>query len=303
MNIPNLLVTGVNGLVGQEIIAQLAEKNVKIIGTGRGKCRIYKPSNFIYLENDLSKPQQLIDILETYPIETIIHCAALTNVDYCELNPHECWLINTIAIQELLPTIQRKNIHFIYVSTDFVFDGSAGPYAEEDKPNPLSVYARSKYQAETLIQQHLDPQRWAIARTILVYSTPNEGRSNIVLWVKNNLEAGKSIQVVIDQVRSPSFAADVAHGLIQIAHQRAAGIYHLGGPELMTIHELTNRVARFWNLDTSLIKPVLSDTIKQPAKRPPITGLLISKAIQQLNYQPKFLEEGLHFIDQFLKKQ
>jgi dTDP-4-dehydrorhamnose reductase len=174
-------------------------------------------------------------------------------------------------------------------------------YVETDKANPLSYYALSKYESELVLQR--SSISWAIARTIIVYGiVDNMSRSNIVLWAKDALTKGQKINVVDDQFRSPTLAEDLADGCILIADKRARGIYHLSGPDVMSILELVYRVADFWKLDKSVVTPSKSDTLNQPAKRPPRTGFDISKARKELGYAPHSFEEGLRVLDMQLKK-
>lgn len=295
-----ILVTGANGLVGQKIIEQLSSHTVQVIATGKGASRIPQTSNAFYIPADITQKNEVNHIFDQFPITQVIHCAAVTNVDYCELHPLECQKGNVDAVEYLISACEKHASKLIHVSTDFIFDGSDGPYDEEAKPNPLSIYGNSKLQAEELVTK--SKISWAIARTILVYGVSKDmSRSNIVLWVKKSLEEKKQIQVVIDQLRTPTLADDVAQGLILLALKNAEGIFNIGGPDKMTIFEIAMQVAKFWNLDTELIKPTLSYTIKQPAKRPPITGLKIQKAIQQLGYQPHTFLEGLKKVDEQLK--
>lgn len=295
-----ILVTGANGLVGQKIIEQLNEKPIQVIATGKGPSRIPSTSNAVYIPADITQKNEIHHIFNHFSINQVIHCAAITNVDYCELHPLECQKGNVDAVEYLIQACEKHASQLIHVSTDFIFDGTDGPYDEEAQPNPLSIYGNSKLQAEELVRKSRIP--WAIARTILVYGVSKDmSRSNIVLWVKKSLEEGKTIQVVIDQLRTPTLADDVAQGLILIAQKKAEGIFNIGGPDKMTVFEIAMQVAKFWNLDTDLIKPTLSQTIKQPAKRPPITGLIIKKAIEQLGYKPHTFIEGLKIVNEQLK--
>jgi len=121
-------------------------------------------------------------------------------------------------------------------------------------------------------------------------------RSNIVLWVKNNLEQGKEINVVNDQWRTPTLAEDLAMGCWLIVKHKAKGIYNISGEEMLTPFELAHKVATVWKLDSGLIKQADSSTFTQPALRPPKTGFIILKAKKALEYQPHTLIEGLELV-------
>jgi dTDP-4-dehydrorhamnose reductase len=137
----------------------------------------------------------------------------MTNVDECELNQEACWRQNVVATENLARTCAAHDVHLTHLSTDFIFDGSHGPLAEDAEPNPISHYGRSKLAAEQAVQGTPN-LRWAIARTVLVYGVlRGGGRSNIVLWVRDSLRAGKPIKVVSDQWRTPTLAEDLAERL------------------------------------------------------------------------------------------
>jgi dTDP-4-dehydrorhamnose reductase len=225
--------------------------------------------------------------------EVVIHTAAMTNVDACELDPAACRLQNVTATEHLVQAAKRHGSHFIHLSTDFIFDGRNGPYREEDAPAPLSIYGHSKLDSERIVQD-AGLAKWAIARTIIVYGIA-EGlsRSNVVLWAKSALEKGEPIKVVDDQWRMPTLAEDLADGCIRIAKRAATGVYHLSGPDGMSILELVQRVGSFFHLDTSVVTPVKSGSLGQPAQRPPRTGFILDKARRDLGYAPRHFEEGL----------
>jgi dTDP-4-dehydrorhamnose reductase len=302
------LITGSNGLLGQKLVEKLLHKNYKVIATSRGSCRwTIQHSNYSYEELDITNFDNVKNVFEKHLPNVIINTAAMTNVDACELHPYDCFMQNTKSVEwmvSVLENLQNNHYtpHFIHLSTDFIFDGTKKMLTEEDVPNPLSIYAKSKLEAEKIIQQSA-LKKWAIARTILVYGlSRNMSRTNIVLWVKQSLEQKKTISIVTDQFRTPTLAEDLADGCILIAEKEATGIFNIGGKDYMSIYELACRVADFFGLDKSLIQPSKSIEIQQPAKRPPMTGLDITKAQRVLGYQPHSFEEGLKLIQEQLQQ-
>jgi dTDP-4-dehydrorhamnose reductase len=296
-----ILITGSNGLLGRKLIDKLISRNdIELIATGRGENRNPIKTGYTYYSLDITIEQQIEDVFDSVSPDIVIHTAAMTNVDECELNNEACYQQNVLAVQYLSNTAEKRNIHLIHLSTDFIFDGLHGPYDEEASPNPLSYYAESKVKAEELVMKM--KTAWSIVRTILVYGVIDHGsRSNVVLWVKNNLEQKKNINVVNDQFRTPTLAEDLAEGCILIADKRATGIYNIAGPDFMSIYELALVVAEFFNLDKSLVYPSTSELVKQPAKRPAKTGLLIDKAIKNLGYQPHSFKDSLILVADQLK--
>jgi len=291
-----ILVTGSNGLLGQKLTERiLADKQHELIATSKGANRYPVEEGYSYAELDITNENQLREVITEFQPNTIIHTAAMTNVDACENNKDQCRLLNVDAVNYLIRICEEKDIHLIHLSTDFIFDGEAGPYREDAEPNPLSYYGQTKLEAEQLIQN--SNCRWAILRTIIVYGIVNDiSRSNIVLWAKSALEKGSPINVVNDQWRMPTLAEDLAEGCLLAAEKGACGIYNISGKELMSIFELVEQVADFWNLDKSLIKPISSDSLNQAAKRPKKTGFILDKAINKLDYKPRSFKEGLEIV-------
>lgn len=302
-----ILVTGSNGLLGQKIVYKLLQRSdVNLIAASKGENRLIEKKGYAYLNLNISKFEEVKNAIEKYQPGVIINTAAMTNVDACETQREECWAANVIAVENFVKVLESQSsklkAHFIHLSTDFVFDGEAGPYKEEAQPNPLSYYALSKYESEKVLQK--SNISWAILRTIIVYGiVDNMSRSNVVLWAKNALEKGQPIKVVDDQFRAPTLAEDLAGACISAADKRAKGIFHVSGKDMMSILELVYRVADFWKLDKSIVQPIKSDTLNQAAKRPPRTGFILDKAYRELDYKPHSFEEGLKILDEQLKKQ
>ncbi len=305
-----ILITGSNGLLGQKLVYKLCNHPAyKLIATARGENRLVKKDGYLYETLDITNKEQTESVLAKHLPDIIINTAAMTNVDACETDREGALVMNASSVDyqvKALEGLMAKNAnykpHYIHLSTDFIFDGTHGPLDENEKPNPLSYYAETKLEAENIVMA--SKLKWAIARTVLVYGiVDNMSRSNIVLWVKGNLEQKKTINVVDDQFRTPTLAEDLADGCILIADKGAQGIYNISGKDYMSILELANRVADYYKLDKSLIKPSKSSDIKQPAKRPPITGFIIDKAKRDLGYNPHSFEEGITLLEEQLKKQ
>ena len=295
-----ILITGSNGLLGQKLVNLLAAKNgVTLLATSKGENRISNKEGYQYQSLDITNQQEVQQIVEEFQPGTIINTAAMTNVDACESDRELCWDLNVNAIKYLIEASGLNNSHLIHLSTDFVFDGKKGPYKEDDLPNPLSYYGESKYEAEKLLQA--SNIKWSIARTIIVYGIGESmSRSNIVLWAKEALEKGNPLTIVDDQFRSPTLAEDLAMGCWLIAKNNAKGIYHLSGKDVMSIVELVCRVADFYSLDKSIVTPIKSTSLNQVAKRPPRTGFILDKAVNNLGYSPCSFEKGLAIISQQL---
>ena len=296
-----VLVTGSNGLLGQKIIYSLIErKDIDLLATSKGLNRLITKSGYRYVDLDITKNDEVKEVFENENPDAVINCAAMTNVDYCEENQDSCWEINVKAVENLAKSCEVSKSHLLHLSTDFVFDGKSGPYTENDKPNPLHFYAKSKLKSEEIVKKIMT--NWTIARTIIIYGiTDNMSRSNIVLWAKKEIENGNTINVVNDQLRSPTLAEDLAKGCISIIDKSAFGLYHLSGPKTYSILDLVHKVADFYNLDKSLILPVTSASLNQSATRPLSTGFDITKAKKDLDFNPVDFLEGIKIMDQQIK--
>jgi dTDP-4-dehydrorhamnose reductase len=202
-----------------------------------------------------------------------------------------------LATKYLIAAAEKIQSHFIFVSTDFIFSGLDGqnPYTEEALPDPVNYYGQTKLDGEELLKR--SSLKWAIARTVLVYGLANDlSRSNIILWVKSSLEAGKQIQVVDDQVRTPTLAEDLAAGCILMAEQGATGVFNISGSELLTPYQMAMETADYFVLNKELIVRTDSTKFTQPARRPMETGFVIEKAKNQLGYRPKTFREGISIL-------
>lgn len=194
-----ILVTGSNGLVAQKTICVLLANGYAVAATNRGVNRSALHQGYHYHAAQLEDKAQVDVLFRQVRPEVVIHTAGLTLPDACERDPAACHLHNVVATANVADASLRHGSRLVYLSTDFVFDGAAGPYLETDAPNPLNAYGRAKLAAEQYlaVQTKLD---WCVIRTILVYGyAVGVGRGNLVLWALQNLRAGMPIRVVADQ--------------------------------------------------------------------------------------------------------
>lgn len=293
-----ILVTGSNGLLGQKLTERiLAQNDFELIATSKGVNRYATKDGYTYASMDVADKESVKEVIDTYLPDVVINTAAMTNVDTCEIEKDLCWQLNVLAVEHLIAACAPHHIQLIHLSTDFIFDGADGPYLEEAEPNPLSYYGESKLAAEKILQE--SNIHWTILRTIIVYGIVNDmSRSNIVLWAKGALEKGSPINVVDDQWRMPTLAEDLAEICLLAAAKGAQGIYNASGKDMMSIVELVEQVADFYELDKSLIQRISSASLNQTAKRPVRTGFILDKSIKELGYQPHSFLEGLKIMDQ-----
>ena len=291
-----ILITGSNGLLGQKIVRQALKKGIIFLATSKGENRNPDCPSENYQSLDICKEDDIAFVFTDFQPTHVIHTAAITNVDACELNPEECELVNVIASRYLFEASQKINAHFQLLSTDFIFDGEKGNYKETDEPNPLSVYAKSKVDGEALLLNS-DYKNHSIVRTIIVYGIGNNlSRNNIICWAKEALGKGQEMNIIDDQFRAPTWADDLAWACLRICELNKTGIYHISGPETFSIYTIVERVANYYGLSTESLTKTDSSTLNQPAKRPPRTGFDLSKSRNELGYNPKTLEETLRLI-------
>ena len=288
-----ILITGANGFLGHYIVQQLVKKKYEVIATGKGDCRLpFKDvEGFQYQTMDFTDPFEVHDVFEKYKPEVVIHAGAMSKPDDCELQQWQAYVTNVEGTVTMLINAEEQKSFFVFVSTDFIFDGERGMYKEEDKAAPVNFYGKTKMEAEDAVKEY--EYDWAIVRTVLVYGKPLAGRSNILSIVKEKLEKGEEYRVVDDQIRTPTYVEDLAAGIIAIIEKKAKGIYHLSGSDVLTPYEMACKAVDYLGLNKSLIKKVTAADFAQPAKRPLKTGFVIDKAKNELNYMPVSFEEGL----------
>ena len=301
MNIKKILVTGSNGLLGQKLTDLLiTQSDFELTATSKGDNKHPIKEGYTYIDLDVCDKESVVSVFKKYRPTVVIHTAAMTNVDACEMNQPLCRTLNVDVVDNLIECCKENHSQLIHLSTDFIFDGENGPYTEVDKPNPLSFYGKTKLEAEELLKA--SSCHWVILRTIIVYGAAKElSRANVVTWAKKTLEKGEQIQVVNDQWRMPTLAEDLAMCCLLIVRKEAQGIYNSSGREMMSIYELVKQVADFWGLDKSLIIPIASKNLAQMAKRPKRTGFILDKAIHDLGYKPHSFKEGLAILDKQLR--
>ncbi len=290
-----ILVTGANGLLGQHLIKRLIENSdLMIVAIGRGESRLpFRASNnYNYFSLDITDGMAVNDFMQLHQPNIIVHAAAITQPDPCEQNPIACWDCNVTATRFLLDAAKALHAFFIYISTDFVFDGQHGPYKETDATGPVNYYGSSKLAAEKSVMELAAD--WAIVRTVLVFGNILVGnRSNIISWVKENLEKNNPIKVVSDQLRTPTYIDDLVTGILLVIEKKAAGIFHISGAELMSPYDMAVATADYLQLDKSLLQKVDASIFSQPAQRPLKTGFIIDKAKMELGYQPMPFKDAL----------
>ncbi len=240
--------------------------------------------------------EKIIQTLDEIKPDKIIHLAAITSVDLCEEKQELATQINTKATETIAKQASKQNIFFLYVSTDYVFDGITGMKKEHDSTNPLGFYGMSKLGGEMALNKLASS--WCIARAGTPFGIHHKKKS-FPLWVKENLEAKKEIHVLTDQFTSPTYVPNLSKMLIEIAIREITGIIHVSGATRITRYNLAELIADKLNLEKNLLIPSKIDEMNWKAKRPKDSSLDISIANEILNEKPQKIEQSLElFIDE-----
>lgn len=284
-----ILVTGSAGLIGSQVTSDLVKRNFDVYSC----YNIEKPEFGIPTYLNLTDQDEVVTVLHSVKPEIIIHLAAITDVDLCETQRDLAYLVNTKATEVLARESAKHNSFFVYMSTDYVFDGKNGMKNETDMPNPINFYGKSKLDGELALSN---------STSIIRTSTPfglHTKKKSFPLWIKENLELKKETPVLIDQFTSPTFVPNLSQMLIEIISRQIKGIIHLAGATRISRYELAKLVADKLDLNSTLLKPTKIANMKWIAQRPQDSSLDVSKAINFLNSKPQKIETSLgRFIDQ-----
>lgn len=286
------LVTGSSGLVGSQVVKDLIQQNHTVFSCYHNT----KPLHGTPILLDLTDENKIIHTLQETRPDRVIHLAAMTNVDLCEIEKELATQINTKVTEILAKQAAKQNAFFLYVSTDYIFDGINGMKKEDDSPNPLGFYGRSKLEGEITLNKLAS--NWCIARI----STPfgiHPKKKSFPLWVKENLEAKKEIPVLIDQFTSPTYVPNLSKMLIEVATKQIVGVLHLSGATRISRYSLAELVAEKLHLDKKLLIPTKTDEMNWKSQRPKDSSLDVSLANEILDEKPQKIEQSLDlFIDE-----
>jgi dTDP-4-dehydrorhamnose reductase len=301
MPVETLLITGSNGLLGTKLLELcLDRQDLRVIGVSRQPCSNPFLGDFDFHQLDLSDASATRQLFAQLHPTLVIHTAAMTDVDGCERQPDAAWHANVTAAEAVAEACRAVDAHLVHLSTEYVFDGTAGPYREADPTHPISVYGRSKLASEAAVQARLPAA--AIGRTTVLYGWAPNVRPNFVTWLVGELRAGRSVRVVDDQVGSPTLADNLAEMCLALAQGRASGIFNTVGANRLDRFQFARLAAEVFELDPSLISPVTTASLNQAAPRPLRAGLLMDKLRQHFPHLPILgAREGLKHLSRQLQ--
>lgn len=285
-----ILVTGAGGLLGRKL-ASANREDVRIFATGRASPQASQP----HVEPlDVTDGRQVETLIDRIRPDWVIHAAALTDVDRCEVERELARQVNVEGTQNVVRACEKRRIGLVGLSTDYVFDGAAGPYAEPDLTNPLSYYGFTKCEAEKSILSMTPPG--GVVRTIVLFGYAPSARANFVTWLVRSLRQGKPVKVVTDQWGTPTLADDLADFLVDFCRKTLSGLFHFAGGELLSRYDMAIKVCRVFGLDEHLVTPVSTGELGQLAPRPLRSGLKTDRVRQLLQIHPRSFEESLRIL-------
>ena len=288
-----VLVTGANGLVGSAVIARLAATGAHdVVAVGRGPARAAAVARARYVSVDLADAAASEALVRAESPAAVIHCAAMTDVDGCEANADGAYRLNHDAVAAIARACTATSARLVALSTDYVFDGDAGPYSEEHVPNPRGVYARTKRLGEEAAL--LLASDCAVARVAVVYSGSRATKHTFALGAYDALVAGKEVRAFVDQSVTPTLADSAAEMVLALLASGHRGLLHCAGATEITRVAFCHVLCDLAGAPHSLVVPVRVADVKLASPRPLRSALSVAKARALLgDHGPLTLDEAL----------
>ncbi len=282
-----IFITGGSGLLGSKL-AEIALERGYDVYSGYNS---HSPDFGKHVKIDLYNPESVLKAIKEIKPEAIVHTAALTDVDKCEINKRLAYKINADGTMFIAKISRMLESFLVYVSTDYVFDGSRGMYREEDATNPINYYGYTKLLGEKYTND------FCIVRPCVIYGArPASGKVNFALWLINKLENGEKVKIITDQYITPTLNTNLAKMILELLEREIKGVFHLAGATRVSRFEFAKEIARVFGLDESLIVPSSMAEIKWIAKRPRDSSLDTSKASKYLKEKPYDLKKALNVL-------
>ena len=267
-----LLIIGASGVLGSRLYNDAIKKKWNVLGT---YCS-HECEGLSYL--DVRDKNSLEKAFSLSKPEVVVMAGGITNVDLCTLKPKLAKDVNIKGTLNLVKKMKEYDSKLVYVSTDYIFDGKNGPYAETDKPNPLNKYGETKLEAENIIRSKL--KNYLIVRTAHLYGVDN-AKKNFTLKIIHNMRNNKRVYAADDLYSTPTYSGLLSDMLIKLIGKNAEGIYHGAGREFINRYDYVNKIADVFGLEKDLIQKVKLKDLKLKAKRPKKGGLKIDKILKE----------------------
>jgi dTDP-4-dehydrorhamnose reductase len=289
-----LLVTGASGLLGNKTVA-FAEQDYLVTPTD-----VTEPLHPNAVKADITDSSGVTNLFRKLKPDIVIHTASETNVDRCETEKERAWKINAEGTRNIAEACRETNAKLICISTDYVFDGEKGLYTEEDCPNPINHYGITKLEGEKHVIRNC--KNYAVLRTSVLYGR-HPWKQEFSGWIINKLKQNQEITVVDDHFNTPTLADSLARMALEVGTRDLRGIFHTSGCERISRYEFAKQIAKTFDLDSDLIKPIKMNELKAwVAKRPKDSSLSTEKIQKQLRTKPLNINEGLQRLKAEMEK-
>lgn len=277
------LIIGAAGFLGKHLARDFS-KDYEVFHADKYE----KQEGLYYL--DLVKKPLVREIFSRIKPQIVLLPASITGVDFCEQNQDLAWEVNTEGAKETAVCAKRQGAFLVFYSSDYVFDGSAGPYSEDDRPNPINFYGKTKLEAEKIIQKEL--KKFLIIRTCSLYGYEEDGL-NFAMQVIGALKSKKAVKAVRDQFGTPTYAEDMSAVTLKLVMGGKGGVFNVAGPDYVNRVQFAKEIADVFGLDKGLIREVGTEELKQAAERPKKGGLKTDKLNLEAGIKTMTLREGL----------
>ena len=239
---------------------------------------------------DITKNDAIKSFFKIHKPDVTINCSAITDLDFCEKNKSHVLDVNTLGAKKLAQACNVHNSHLIHISTDYVFDGQAGPYQENDVPNPISYYGQTKRKSEELVLK--ENENFCVVRTGMLYGW-SQNKQNLATMITSELRNNRQVKLINDLQVSPSYTDNVAEMILKLALMKISGIFNVANSSIVTRYDFGLLLSEVFELDKSLIKPISSKDFHWNVPRPHKGGLLLDKVSKVLNKKPLTAKECL----------
>jgi len=290
-----ILITGASGLLGSKL-AQLAIRRGYEVYSGYNE---HAPTYGTPLKFDASQREATRKAFEIANPATIVHAAALTDVDKCEVDRKLARAVNATGTRNVAEACRECGAKLVFISTDYVFDGVKGNYSENDQPNPINYYGISKLEGEKAVIESCND--YIIVRSSVIYgwiasltSKSSSGKPlNFAMWLTNKLQNNEMVNIVTDQYSTPTLSDSLAQTILALCEKNAMGLYHITGRTRLSRFEFALKLAEKLNLSQTLINQIVTSQLKQVAKRPMDSSLKVGKIEETLGIKMLTIDEAL----------
>jgi len=288
----SVLITGVNGMLGQNIVNEFAYDHV-IHGLDITPS-IYNAENIHVAQLDLTNRTQLEAYISKTRPDSIIHTAAYTNVDRAEEQAEVAFAVNGDVPHNIAQISEKLDIPMVHISTDYVFSGESGPYREDDSTDPKGKYSESKLAGEVAVLESGAIN--AVIRPNILYGHGRNLTSSFVDWLINELRQEKPVRIVDDQFNNPTYAARLASLIRTVIEKEAWSIWHFGSKEVVSRYTFALKIADTFGLSSALINAISTVALNQKAPRPMRSGLICEKLNKELGFPILPISEELALL-------